>query len=383
MDRAPKQVFAASTLNFMKAILVLETKEILYGEGVGVSGITCGEIIFNTGMTGYQEILTDPSYKNQIINFTYPHIGNVGVNREDFESDRVWATGIIVKELSAYASNWQAEDTLQKFLHEHRVVGIQGVDTRYLTRQIRDRGYLKAVIMAGKINKRKALEALNNFTGLKGSYLIGDVGVQTVTRLKKQNKKTNYNVAVVDFGVKRSILNLLERLGCNITLFPYNSSFDSIVAFKPDGVFLSNGPGDPEACFNEIEMIKKLINSGIPIFGICLGFQLLALALGAKTQKMSFGHHGINHPIQDNNSNQVLITSQNHEFVVAKQSLPSTIIPTHYSLFDGSLQGFVHKYLPIFALQGHPEAGPGPSDAKKLFQNFIVNIETYRNSKRP
>jgi carbamoyl-phosphate synthase small subunit len=364
----------------MKAILVLETKEVLHGHGIGVSGLTCGEIVFNTGMTGYQEILTDPSYKNQIINFTYPHIGNVGTNEENFESERVWAAGAIVKELSACASNWQANTTLQNFLYEHKVIGIQGIDTRYITKKIRDYGSLNAAIMVGDMNESKALDALNAFSGLKGSCLINDVGVQTVTHLK--NKKDNYSIAVIDFGVKRSILNILEGLGCNITLFPYNSLFEDIMAFEPDGVLLSNGPGDPAACLDEIKMIKKLVNSGIPVFGICLGFQLLSLALGAKIKKMSFGHHGINHPIQDNKSKQVLITSQNHGFTVIEESLPSIVVPTHYSLFDGSLQGFMHKHLPTFALQGHPEAGPGPSDAKQLFQAFIANIENYKNSKK-
>jgi len=362
-----------------KAILVLETKEILYGSSIGVPGLICGELVFNTGMTGYQEVLTDPSYRNQIVNFTYPHIGNVGVNREDLESERVWAAGVIFKELSGYTSNWQAENSLQNFLYEHKVVGICDLDTRYLTKKIRDCGFLHAAIMTGNINADKALEAVNNFSRIKKSYLIDDTGVQVVTYLK--NKLAKYNIAVIDFGVKRSILNLLDRLGCNVSLFPHSCTFEEIMVFEPDGVLLSNGPGDPKACLSEIETIKKLIGSSIPIFGICLGFQLLALALGAKTKKMLFGHHGINHPIQDNKSKQVLITSQNHGFAVVEQSLPNAVIPTHHSLFDNSLQGFMHKHLSIFALQGHPEAGPGPSDAKKLFQNFITSVDAYKKLK--
>ena len=363
-------------LNFMESILILETKEVLYGQGIGMPGLSCGEIVFNTGMTGYQEILTDPSYKNQIVNFTYPHIGNVGANETDFESDRVWAAGIIVKELSDYPSNWQVKDSLQNFLCEYGVIGIQGIDTRYLTKKIRDNGYLNAVIMSGDINENVAFDALNKFPGLKGSYLLDGTGVKNVTCL--DNKQAQLNVAVIDFGVKKSILSILEKLGCNIALLPHNSSLDDILSIKPDGILLSNGPGDPESCIDEIDLIKKLIDSEIPIFGVCLGFQLLALALGAKTEKMSFGRHGINHPIQDSESKQVMITSQNHGFAVIKESLPDIVTPTHYSLFDGSLQGFKHKYLPIYALQGHPEAGPGPNDAKKLFREFIENMRAYK-----
>jgi carbamoyl-phosphate synthase small subunit len=364
----------------MEAILILETKEILYGKAIGVPGLSCGEVVFNTGMTGYQEILTDPSYKNQIINFTCPHIGNVGVNKEDLESEKIWAAGVIIKELSSYTSNWKAEGTLQNLLYENKVVGIQGIDSRYVTKKIRDHGHLKVAIMAGDIDEDKALRALNGFSGLKGAYLINNVSVQEVTQLN--NKESNYNIAVIDFGVKKSILNILIELGCNITLFPHNTSFDDVMAHNPNGVVMSNGPGDPEACVREILLTKKLIASGIPIFGVCLGFQLLALALGAKTKKMSFGHHGINHPVQDNRLKQVLITSQNHGFVVVEESLPNVVISTHYSLFDGSLQGFMHKYLPIFAFQGHPEAGPGPSDAKKLFQDFITSVEAYKKSSK-
>ena len=363
----------------LPAMLVLG-KEILYGQSIGVPGLVCGEVIFNTGMTGYQEILTDPSYKNQIINFTYPHIGNVGVNQTDSESDRVWATGIIVKEISTYASNWQANNLLQNFLYQQNIIGIQGIDTRYITKKIRDYGCLNVAIMAGNLNKNMALKALSNFHELKDANLVRNVGVKTIIHL--MNKNANYHIGIMDFGVKRSILNLLHKLGCKITVFPHNSVFDDIMAIKLDGILLSNGPGDPTRCVKEVMIIKKLIHSGIPIFGICLGFQLLALALGAKIVKMLFGHHGINHPIKDCKSKKILITNQNHNFTVVDKSLPNIIIPTHYSLFDGSLQGFIHAELPVFGLQGHPEAGPGPSDAKKLFQDFIISIELYKNSNK-
>ncbi len=367
----------------MTAILALETGEILHGQSIGVSGLVCGEIIFNTGMTGYQEIITDPSYRNQIINFTYPHIGNVGVNKKDFESDRVWASGIIVKELSPYCSNWRAENSLHNFLQEFKVVGIQGIDTRYITRKIRQHGYLNAAIMSGYIDESKAVAAVNNFPGLKGSCLIDGVGVNKITKIENtKNSICNYNIAVVDFGVKNSILSVLKNLGCNIYLFPFNSDIESILAVNPDGVLLSNGPGDPDSCLQEIAMIQKLITYGLPIMGICLGFQLLALAFGAKTEKMLFGHHGINHPIQDVYTKKVFITSQNHGFSVVEKTLPEKILPTHYSLFDNSLQGFAHKSLPIFGLQGHPEAGPGPSDATELFQYFLNDIKVYQRKNK-
>jgi carbamoyl-phosphate synthase small subunit len=361
-------------MNFVEAILLLENGDILHGRGIGVPGLICGEIVFNTGMVGYQEILTDPSYKGQIINFTCPHIGNTGITDEDYESDKVWATGIIVKELSSYFSNWQAKDSLKNFLYKQKIVGIQQIDTRYVTKKIRDSGNLNAAIMSGdNIDKSIALDALQEFSVVKLSYLLENTGVKTI---KKLNSNFPRNIAVMDFGIKRSILDLLLEFNYNIVLFPSNSSFEEIMTFDPQLVFLSNGPGDPDSCICELETVKKIINARLPICGICLGFQLLALALGAETKKMSFGHHGINHPIQDLETKRVFITSQNHGFMVNKESLPNTIKITHCSLFDGTIQGFVHQYLSIFALQGHPEAGPGPSDTRILLKNFINSIDS-------
>lgn len=362
----------------MEAALVLDTGEVLSGHSLGVAGIAYGELIFNTGMTGYQEILTDPSYYSQIITFTYPHIGNVGINLEDFESAKIWAAGIIVKNLACYFSNWQATGSLTDFLRQQQIVGIANIDTRYITQKIRDGEVKKAVIMAGKIEPTTALTIMQTANSFAGP-IKPKIGVKTITPLITNQ---HYNVVVIDFGVKRSILTTLAKLNCNITLVPATTSLASICQCKPDGIVLTNGPGDPLTYSQEICLIQQLLSYKIPMFGICLGFQLLALALGAKTAKMRFGQHGINHPIQDITSKQIFITSQNHGFTVLAESLAADLLPTHYSLFDNSVQGFSHKNLPLFALQGHPEASPGPSDGKSLWQPFLENMDNYKKNKR-
>jgi carbamoyl-phosphate synthase small subunit len=367
------------------ALLALEDGSLFYGQSIGTNGEVSGEVVFNTSMTGYQEILTDPSYYQQIVTMTYPHIGNVGVNLEDYESDKVFARGLIIKQLPFLTSNWRSEKTLNNFLVEENIVAIADIDTRRLTRILRDKGAQNGCIVSGEnLDADKAIKVAREFPGLMGADLAKDVttnkhyewseGTWSLeTKLNKNSKTGAQKLRVVayDFGVKRNILRILIEKGCQITVVPATTNADEIMTLKPDGVFLSNGPGDPEPCDYAIESIQKILSTGTPIFGICLGYQLLALASGAKTEKMKFGHHGANHPVQDLNDKRVLITSQNHGFSVDEATLPKELTATHRSLFDGSLQGIHHQKFPAFGFQGHPEASPGPHDIQYLFDHFI------------
>jgi carbamoyl-phosphate synthase small subunit len=367
------------------ALLALEDGSLFYGQSIGTNGEVSGEVVFNTSMTGYQEILTDPSYYQQIVTMTYPHIGNVGVNLEDYESDKVFARGLIIKQLPFLTSNWRSEKTLNNFLVEENIVAIADIDTRRLTRILRDKGAQNGCIVSGEnLDADKAIKVARDFPGLMGADLAKDVttnkhyewseGTWSLeTKLNKNSKTGAQKLRVVayDFGVKRNILRILIEKGCQITVVPATTNADEIMTLKPDGVFLSNGPGDPEPCDYAIESIQKILSTGTPIFGICLGYQLLALASGAKTEKMKFGHHGANHPVQDLNDKRVLITSQNHGFSVDEATLPKELTATHRSLFDGSLQGIHHQKFPAFGFQGHPEASPGPHDIQYLFDHFI------------
>lgn len=363
----------------MQAILALETGQFFYGTSIGANGVSVGEVVFNTALTGYEEILTDPSYAKQIITFTYPHIGNTGINFEDHEGQKIFASGLIVKSLSKYTSNWRAKISLSEYLHQQGIVAIEGIDTRGLTTILRDKGALRGCVMAGDIDPDIALQHARNFGGLKNL----DLATQVTTASQYTLTATESNaphIVLVDFGVKRSIITRLISGGCNITVVPAQTSAMQILKLHPDGILLSNGPGDPSACNAIIENIKALLTTNIPILGICLGHQLLALAFGASTYKMSFGHHGSNHPVLDTQHGQVMITSQNHCFAVDEKTLNADLLVTHRSLFDQSLQGFRHKTLPIFGFQGHPEAGPGPHDALGLFDQFITSIKIIRDS---
>ena len=373
------------------ALLALEDGSLFRGESVGVSGQTTGEVVFNTAMTGYQEILTDPSYFQQIVTLTYPHIGNVGTNPSDEESPQVYSRGLVVRHLPERASNWRNTEDLSAYLVRNEVVAIAGIDTRRLTRILRDKGALSGCIVAGEINQETAVEAAQGFTGLKGKDLAQEVTTPSaytwqegilsldigcgVTPYGVGNKQTNFRVVAYDFGIKRNILRILSEFGCHLTVVPARTTAEDVLAMNPDGVFLSNGPGDPEPCRYAIEAAAQIVDLGIPTFGICLGHQLLALASGARTVKMKFGHHGANHPLQDLVSGRVLISSQNHGFAVDERSLPDCLRPTHRSLFDGSLQGIHRTDKPAFGFQGHPEASPGPQDLAPLFANFIELME--------
>lgn len=359
------------------AILALADGTLFFGNSIGAPGETVGEIVFNTSMAGYQEILTDPSYAEQLITLTYPHIGNTGINADDFESNRVYAAGLIIRELSLTASHFLATQSLSDFLKKQNTVAIANIDTRKLTRILREKGAQNGCIITGAHNAEIAIEKARNFVGLTNKNLASIVSTKKKYQYQHNDHhqvKSLAHVVVLDFGVKKNILNLLHDRNCLVTVVPENTSVDHILKLKPDGIVLSNGPGDPAACHEIIQRVRALINSGIPIFGICLGIQLLALAFGAKTMKMKFGHHGANHPIQDVQTKKVFITSQNHGFCVDKNSLPDDLIVTHVSLFDESIQGFKHKNLPIFAFQGHPEASPGPQDIVCLFDEFVKKI---------
>ncbi len=360
-------------------MLALETGQVLLGNSVGVTGMRVGEVVFNTALTGYQEIISDPSYSNQLITFTYPHIGNTGVNPDDYQSTKISAAGVIIKSLSKYMSNWRATISLHDFFLQQKIVAIAGIDTRGLTKLLRQHGALRGCIMAGSVDADVALQAARNFAGLNKQDLTGAV---TTDKIYTINNAGLLHLVLIDFGVKSSILDSLVKLNCKITVVPAQTSSQAILDLKPDGIILSNGPGDPQACTAIIAQIKLLLNAKLPIFGICLGHQLLALALGAKTYKMPFGHHGANHPVQDVRSKQVLITSQNHGFAVSEASLGDIIEITHKSLFDNSLQGFKHVSLPFFGFQGHPEAGPGPHDALNLFEEFISVIRSQHAEKK-
>jgi carbamoyl-phosphate synthase small subunit len=372
-------------LHAQPAILVLRDGTVFRGTSVGVEGTAVGEVVFNTAMTGYQEILTDPSYCRQIVTLTYPHIGNYGANREDVESGRVFAAGLVIRDLPVLSSNWRKTWTLQEYLKRENVVAIAGIDTRKLTRLLRDKGAQDGCIMAGTINEKAALEAAREFPGLVGMDLAKVVSCEKPYAWEEstwslgqgygQPATTRFDVIAYDYGVKRNILRKLVSRGCKVTVIPAQTPARQVLAMKPDGVFLSNGPGDPEPCDYAIVAIREVLDSGVPIFGICLGHQLLALASGAKTVKMKFGHHGANHPVQDLDSGRVMITSQNHGFAVDTSSLPANVRVTHVSLFDGSLQGFARTDRPAFCFQGHPEASPGPHDVDYLFDRFVALME--------
>ena len=375
------------------ALLALEDGTVFYGESIGSDGDTVGEVVFNTAMTGYQEILTDPSYAKQLVTLTYPHIGNTGTNSEDEESRQVFADGLIIRDLPLTASNWRKQETLDDYLRRNNVVAISNIDTRKLTRILREKGALNGCIMAGKIDEQAALQKAKAFPGLKGMDLAKEVSTQTAYDWvagcwdlengyphapAMLEEALPHRVVAYDFGVKRNILRLLVDHGCRVTVVPAKTPAKDVLAMMPDGVFLSNGPGDPEPCDYAIEAIKEITSTGLPTFGICLGHQLLALASGAKTTKMKFGHHGANHPVQDLNSKQVHITSQNHGFAVDEKTLPANLQATHRSLFDGSLQGVHRTDVPAFSFQGHPEASPGPHDITPLFDHFIELIEQHK-----
>ncbi|WMW79044.1 glutamine-hydrolyzing carbamoyl-phosphate synthase small subunit [Undibacterium cyanobacteriorum] len=370
------------------AILALADGTIFTGVSIGASGQTIGEVVFNTSMTGYQEILTDPSYSSQIVTLTYPHIGNTGVNSEDVESDKIHAAGLIIKDLPMLVSNFRSEQSLSDYLKSQNIVAIAGIDTRKLTRILREKGAQGGAILVGN-DAAKALELAKSFPGLSGMDLAKVVSVtkayewtETEWKLGEgygQQTQPEFHVVAFDFGVKRNILRMLAQRGCKVTVLPAQSSAADVLALNPDGVFLSNGPGDPEPCDYAIAAAKELIEKGIPTFGICLGHQIMALASGAKTLKMKFGHHGANHPVQDLDSKQVLITSQNHGFAVDAASLPANCRVTHVSLFDGSLQGFARTDKPAFCFQGHPEASPGPHDIAYLFDRFTALMKAAKS----
>ncbi len=373
------------------AILVLSDGTVFHGVSIGIKGVSTGEVAFNTAMTGYQEILTDPSYCQQIITLTYPHIGNTGINPEDFESgniNKVYAAGLVIRDLPLAASNHRKTQTLSEFLKDQNVVAIAEIDTRRLTRILREKGAQSGCIMTGDIDENEALRTARTFPGLAGMDLAKVVSCrQSYTWVKGEwslelgfqaQENPQYHVAAFDFGIKRTILRKLAQRGCKVTVFPAQTSVDEILKIQPDGVFLSNGPGDPEPCHYAISAIQVLLGKNIPIFGICLGHQLLGLASGARTIKMKFGHHGANHPVQDISSGKVMITSQNHGFAVDAATLPDNASITHVSLFDGSLQGFELVDKPAFCFQGHPEASPGPHEADYLFDRFINMMRTYK-----
>ena len=364
------------------ALLVLEDGTVFNGVSIGADGCSVGEVVFNTAMTGYQEILSDPSYCRQIVTLTYPHIGNTGTNSEDDESAGVFASGLVIRDLPLLASKWRCEKTLQQYLLDNNVVAIADIDTRKLTRLLRDKGAQRGCIMAGEsVDPAVAAAAIAGFSGLKGLDLAKEVTTSTTYEWTEniwdlQNGYTQAgnltkHVVAYDFGIKRNILRLLANRGCRVTVVPATTSAATVLAMNPDGVFLSNGPGDPEPCTYAIDAIKTILEKKIPVFGICLGHQLLALASGAKTEKMKFGHHGANHPVQEIATGRVMISSQNHGFAVNEASLPGNVIATYRSLFDGSLQGIKRTDCPAFSFQGHPEASPGPHDVEALFDEFI------------
>ncbi len=373
------------------AVLVLEDGTTFRGESIGVEGQSVGEVVFNTAMTGYQEILTDPSYSRQIVTLTYPHIGNTGANEDDEESGRIHAAGLVIRDLPLLVSNWRSQETLDAYLRRNNIVAIAGIDTRRLTRILREKGAQSGCILAGDgIDEQTALEAAKAFSGLKGMDLAKEVTTDTPYEWAQGSwsledgmpeaehpieEKLPLHVVAYDYGVKRNILRMLVDRGCRLTVVPAQMSAKDVLAMNPDGVFLSNGPGDPEPCDYAIAAIQEIVDTGMPVFGICLGHQLLSLASGARTVKMKFGHHGANHPVQDLGEKTVMISSQNHGFAVDEVSLPETLTATHRSLFDGSLQGIHRTDKPAFGFQGHPEASPGPHDVAPVFDHFIELME--------
>ncbi|HHJ35212.1 MAG TPA: carbamoyl-phosphate synthase small subunit [Gammaproteobacteria bacterium] len=370
------------------AVLALEDGSLFYGKSIGVSGETIGEVVFNTAMTGYQEILTDPSYSKQIVTLTYPHIGNVGTCAGDEEADGIHASGLVIRDSAMVMSNWRSEKSLHDYLVENNTVAISDIDTRRLTRLLRDKGAMSGCIMAADtIDDTDVIARAQSFAGLKGMDLAKEVTVaepypwtESVWSLEinqaAEAASSRFKVVAYDYGVKRNILRMLVDRGCDVTVVPAKTSANDVLAMKPDGVFLSNGPGDPEPCDYAIAAIKAILETDTPTFGICLGHQLLALACGAKTQKMKFGHHGANHPVQDLATKKVMITSQNHGFAVDEDSLPDNLEATYRSLFDGSLQGIHRTDKPAFGFQGHPEASPGPHDIAPVFDHFIALMKS-------
>lgn len=373
------------------ALLVLEDGSVFRGTSIGADGETVGEVVFNTAMTGYQEILTDPSYRRQIVTLTYPHIGNVGVNEDDEESSHVHVAGLVIRDLPLRLSSWRSQESLDAYLHRHGVVAIADIDTRRLTRILREKGAQNGCIQAGDaLDEDLALAAAKGFPGLKGMDLAKEVSTHTPYEwaqgswsleggmpraLHPIEEKLPLHVVAYDYGVKRNILRMLVDRGCRITVVPAQMPAAEVLALDPDGVFLSNGPGDPEPCEYAIDAIGEILQSGVPTFGICLGHQLLGLSSGASTVKMKFGHHGANHPVQDLAAGTVMISSQNHGFAVDEQTLPEHLSATHRSLFDGSLQGIHRTDCPAFGFQGHPEASPGPHDVAPVFDHFIELME--------
>jgi carbamoyl-phosphate synthase small subunit len=370
--------------SFPPAVLVLADGTVFRGHAVGAPGIAGGEVVFNTAMTGYQEILTDPSYCRQIVTLTYPHIGNVGCNEEDFESRANFAAGLVIRDLPLRAENWRLRESLPDYLKKHGVVAIAGIDTRRLTRILREKGAQAGCLMAGEVDETAALAEARAFPGLAGMDLAKEVSVEAPYAWEEGDwtlagyrpaPAAKYRVVAYDYGIKRNILRLLAARGCQVTVIPAQTPAAEALKYEPDGVFLSNGPGDPEPCDYAIAAIREILAAKIPTFGICLGHQLLALASGAKTVKMKLGHHGANHPVKDLATQQVLITSQNHGFAVDADSLPANLCATHVSLFDGSNQGIARTDAPAFSFQGHPEASPGPHDMGYLFDRFIKLME--------
>lgn len=377
--------------SFPPAILALADGTLFRGFSIGAPGATCGEVVFNTAITGYQEILTDPSYSRQIVTLTYPHIGNVGCNAEDFESGANYAAGLVIRDLPLRAENWRMQDTLPDYLQKHGVVAIAGIDTRKLTRILREKGAQAGCIMAGNVDEAAAIAEARAFPGLAGMDLAKVVS-STSAYVWNEGEWTlkgyvdapvgEFNVVAYDFGVKRNILRMLAARGCKVTIVPAQTPAAEVLKLQPDGVFLSNGPGDPEPCDYAITAIREILAAGVPTYGICLGHQLLALASGAKTVKMKFGHHGANHPVKDLDTEQVLITSQNHGFAVDADTLPANLRATHVSLFDGSLQGIARTDVPAFSFQGHPEASPGPRDVAYLFDRFIQLMQAKKGGSK-
>jgi carbamoyl-phosphate synthase small subunit len=371
------------------AILALQDGTVFHGTSIGADGQTIGEVVFNTAMTGYQEILTDPSYCRQIVTLTYPHIGNTGTNSDDMESSKIHASGLVIRDATMLTSSWRSERSLSEFLRQGNTVAIADIDTRKLTRIIREKGAQSGCIMTGDQAIETAISHARKFPGIAGmdlaKFVTTDVSYQwchgsTFGKPPRimSRRIAPYHVVAYDFGVKRNILRLLSDLDCRLTVVPATTSAADVLALSPDGVFLSNGPGDPEPCVYAITAIREFLDKGIPVFGICLGHQLLALAAGAKTEKMKFGHHGANHPVQDLATGQVMITSQNHGFAVDESTLPDNVETTHRSLFDGTLQGIAFTDRPAFSFQGHPEASPGPHDLLPLFDRFIQYMDAQK-----
>jgi carbamoyl-phosphate synthase small subunit len=366
---------------FPPALLALADGTVFHGQGIGAAGSAAGEVVFNTAMTGYQEILTDPSYCRQIVTLTYPHIGNTGVNAEDVESDRVHASGLVIRDLPVLASSWRKETDLSAYLRGQQVVAIAGIDTRKLTRILRERGAQSGCLMAGRVDASEAVAQARAFPGLAGMDLAKVVSCSAPYEWNESEwalgkgygtqGTPRHHVVAFDYGIKRNIMRKLASRGCRLSVLPAQAGAREVLALEPDGVFLSNGPGDPEPCDYAIRAIRELLDVSVPIFGICLGHQLLGLASGARTLKMKFGHHGANHPVQDLDTGRVVITSQNHGFAVDADTLPGHCRVTHRSLFDGTLQGFARTDRPAFCFQGHPEASPGPHDVDYLFDRFI------------